>query len=102
MSVIEVNKTNFEEEVLEASKPVLVDFFATWCGPCKVLSPILEEISNEEENAKICKVNIDEDPDLAAKYSISAVPTLIIFKEGKPVDTLVGVNPKNVILSKLS
>ncbi len=97
-----VNTSNFEGEVLNSDKMVLVDFYATWCGPCKILAPVLEEISEETDQAKVCKVNIDDDPGLAEIYNISCVPTLLYFKDGKPVDSLIGVNPKNVIQSKIA
>lgn len=97
-----INQENFENEVLKSDKTVIVDFFASWCGPCKVLSPVLEEISEENSNIKVCKVNIDNDPDLAMKYNVSLVPTLAYFKDGKQFETLVGVNPKSLILEKIS
>lgn len=87
---------NFEKEVLKSAKPVIVDFFATWCGPCQMLSPIISEIATEYENKiKVCKVNVDENEDLAIKYQIASIPTIMIFKNGNLVKTCVGFISKN-------
>lgn len=97
MSEINI-KTNegFEKEVLNSDKPVIVDFFATWCGPCQMLSPIISEIATEYENKiKVCKVNVDENQDLAMKYQIASIPTLMIFKNGNLIKTCVGFTSKN-------
>ena len=97
MSVIKVTAENFDE-VLESGKPVLVDFWATWCGPCKMLAPIIEEIANEYEGkAKVAKVNVDEQSALAAKYGIMSIPTLILFKNGEIADKTVGLKTKEQI-----
>lgn len=102
MSVKPITKTDFESKVLQAKKPVLVDFWAEWCGPCKALAPILEELSEEiGERAKIVKVNIDEDGELAQQYGIRGIPTLIFFKDGQAQKTLVGNQPKAEIKASL-
>jgi len=95
--VKEVNESNFEKEVLNSNVPVLVDFWAEWCGPCRMLSPIIEELAKtySEEKIKICKLNVDENPKIAAKYGIMAIPTIIIFKNGKPFEQIMGVRPKS-------
>lgn len=98
MAEITLTMENFEEEVLQSKIPVLVDFWATWCGPCRMLSPIVAEIAEEYEGRiKVCKVNVDEQPMLAAGYGISSIPTLILFKDGKPVKTAVGFRTKEQI-----
>ncbi|MDF2942238.1 MAG: thioredoxin [Herbinix sp.] len=93
---------NFEDEVLNQQQPVLVDFWASWCGPCKMLSPIVEELAEELTEVKICKVNIDEQMELAEKYKVMTIPTLLVFKEGKLANTSIGVKPKSDILKMLS
>tara|TARA_Y100001978_G_C23418001_1_gene302382 strand:- start:147 stop:470 length:324 start_codon:yes stop_codon:yes gene_type:complete len=94
------NENDFEDEVLKSNLPVIVDFWAEWCGPCKMLTPILEELSDEMKNEiNVVKVNLDENQDLAMKYSIRSIPTLLLFKEGNLVDTKVGLLPKSEIVT---
>ena len=101
MKEIHVTKDNFEKEVLLADRPVLVDFWAPWCGPCRMLAPILEEISNEQDGVKVCKVNVDEEPELAAAFQVSSIPMLAVVKEGKLANTAVGYMPKDEVLALL-
>lgn len=92
----------FSEEVLQSDIPVLVDFWASWCGPCKMLSPIVDALSNEVTNVKICKVNVDEEPGLAQKYRVMSIPTLMVFQNGETVKTSVGLVSKEKILEMIS
>jgi thioredoxin 1 len=101
-AAIMVNQGNFEAEVLKFPGAVLVDFWAEWCGPCRMVLPIVEEIAVElQGKAKVCKVNVDEAQDLAARYNVMSIPTLIIFKNGEPVEEMVGALPKQALLNKL-
>ena len=101
--VVHISSGNFEEEVLKSNVPVLVDFFATWCGPCKMVGPIVEELAGEfEGKAKIAKLDIDQDPALAQQYKVMGVPTLMFFKNGEAVDKIVGAVPKAAIAEKLN
>lgn len=93
-----LSEENFSQEVLNNSKTVLVDFWAEWCGPCKMMSPIVDEIAEENEELTVGKVNVDECPNLAAHYRISAIPTIIVFKNGFPAATVVGFRPKDELL----
>lgn len=103
MAIIEVNSASFESEVLQSDKPVLIDFWAPWCGPCKALNPVIQKLAEEVgDKVKICKINIDENPDVAGKYSIMSIPTLLIMKDGSPVDQLVGLVQKSKIMDKLN
>ncbi len=98
MAEIIITEQNFEQEVLKSDKPVLVDFWATWCGPCRMLAPTIEQIAEEMEGiVKVGKVNVDEQPSLAAKYGIASIPTLMVFEDGKVKETSVGVRPKSMI-----
>ncbi len=101
MAHIVITADNFEEEVLKSEKTVLVDFWATWCGPCRMLAPVIEEISEEKQDIKVCKIDVDEEPELAAEYGIQSIPTLIVFKDGKAVNKSIGVIPKDDILEML-
>ncbi len=96
-----LTKENFELEVLKSEKTVLIDFFAEWCAPCKMLAPIIEEIANENDNIKVCKVNVDEQRELAAAFSVSSIPMLAVVKDGKVTNTAVGYMPKENILKLL-
>ena len=102
MAAVKITKENFEAEVVQSAVPVLVDFWAEWCGPCQMLLPVIEELAGEVTNAKICKVNVDEQPELAQKFRVMTIPTLIVMKEGKVVSTTVGVKPKAAILEMLN
>lgn len=102
MAEITLTNENFSSEVLSSDKPVLVDFWATWCGPCKMLAPVIEEIAEEyADTVKVGKVNVDDCGELAAKYGIASIPTVIVFKNGKAVQSAVGYRPKEQILSML-
>ena len=96
---IKVSTDNFDTEVLQADKPVLVDFWAEWCGPCNMISPIIEEISDERTDIKVCKVNIDEDAELAVKYNVMSIPTMVAFKNGEIIKRTVGAQSKQSILA---
>ena len=99
MKVLHINKDNFHNEVLNSDKPVLLDFFASWCGPCRMVGPILDEIAEEREDIKVCKVNIDEQPELAHRYRIMTIPTLMVLTDGNIVEQSVGAKPKHQILA---
>ncbi len=101
MSVITINQQNFEEEVLRSDKPVLLDFWATWCGPCRMVSPIVDEIAEERADIKVGKVNVDDEGELAARFGIMSIPTLVVVKDGKITSKAVGARPKAQILELL-
>ena len=103
MAVIHLSKDNFNEEVLESKVPVMVDFWATWCGPCKMMAPVLDEVSQEVGNkAAVYKVDVDQEMALAQQFNIMSVPTMIVFKGGKPVQQFVGMQPKQTITAALA
>jgi len=99
MAVTSVTKANFEQEVLKSDKPVLVDFWAAWCGPCRMLSPVVDEIGEEDSSIKVCKINVDEENELARQFQVMSIPMLAVFKGGKLVNKSVGVIPKEKILA---
>ena len=102
MAEIIITEQNFEQEVLKADKPVLVDFWATWCGPCRMLAPTIELLAEEMEGvAKVGKVNVDEQPDLAAQFGVMSIPTLLVFQNGRLVNQAVGARPKSGVLALL-
>ena len=101
MSVLHINKENFELEVLKSEKPVLVDFFAAWCGPCRMVGPIIEEIAEENEQIKVAKIDVDADPELAIRYGVNSIPALFVFDKGEVVNQSLGAKPKNQILAML-
>ncbi len=101
MSVITITKENFDQQVLQNTKPVLLDFWASWCGPCRMLSPVVDEIAQENDAIAVGKVNVDEQPELATQFGVMSIPTLMVFKDGKAVNTSVGVVPKAKILAML-
>lgn len=101
MSVIHVDKNSFQQEVINSSKPVLLDFWASWCGPCRMLSPTVEEIAQERPDILVGKINVDEEPELAARFQVMSIPTLVVMKEGRVVRQAVGVRPKGQILAML-
>lgn len=101
MSVIVITKNNFDEEVMKSDKPVLLDFWASWCGPCKMLSPVVDEIAGETDAVKVGKVNVDDEPELAQQFGVMSIPTLVVMQNGKVVKQSVGVQPKAAILSMI-
>ena len=101
MSAVNINKNNFRNEVLDSEKPVLLDFWASWCGPCRMVSPIVDEIAAERGDIKVGKVNVDEQPELAAQFGVMSIPTLVVMKGGKVANQMVGARPKGQILAML-
>ena len=101
MSALHITKETFPKEVLQSEKTVLLDFFATWCGPCKMLAPILDEIAEEREDIKVCKVDVDQEPELAAQYQVVSIPTLLVIEKGQVVNQSLGAKPKAKILEML-
>ena len=101
MSAININKDNFRNEVLNSEKPVLLDFWAPWCGPCRMVSPIVDEIATERGDIKVGKVNVDEERELAGQFGVMSIPTLVVIKGGRVVNQMVGARPKSQILAML-
>ena len=101
MSVININNNNFQDEVMHSEKLVLLDFWASWCGPCRMVGPIVDEIAAERSDIKVGKINVDEQPELAAQFGVMSIPTLVVIKNGKVVNQAVGARPKAQILAML-
>ena len=101
MSVININNNNFQDEVMHSEKLILLDFWASWCGPCRMVNPIVDEIAAERSDIKVCKINVDEQPELAAQFGVMSIPTLVVMKNGRIVNQTVGARPKAQILALL-
>ncbi len=102
MSEMNITKNNFEQEVLRSDKPVLIDFWAPWCGPCRMLSPVISEIAEEYgDKVKVCKVNVDDEGELAASFNVMSIPTLVVVKDGKVTNSAIGVRPKAQIVEMI-
>ena len=101
MAVVTITKENFEQEVLQSAKPVLLDFWASWCDPCRMLSPVVDEVAEERTDVKVGKVNVDEQPELAGQFGVMSIPTLLVFEQGKLVRQAVGARPKASVLELL-
>lgn len=101
MAVVTITKENFEQEVLQSAKPVLLDFWASWCGPCRMLSPVVDEVAEERTDVKVGKVNVDEQPELAGQFGVMSIPTLLVFEQGKLVRQAVSARPKASVLDLL-
>ena len=101
MAVLKITSENFEQEVLKAAQPVVIDFWASWCGPCRMLSPIVDEVAEERTDVKVGKVNVDEQPELASQFGVMSIPTLLVFRDGKLVNQAVGARPKAGVLELL-
>ncbi len=101
MSVLNITSENYEEEVMQSDRPVLMDFYADWCGPCKMMSPVIDEIANEMDSIKVGKINVDENQDLAMEYGVMSIPTIILIKNGEAKKVFVGVRDKSEILNAI-
>ena len=101
MSAIQIDKHNFQKEVIESEVPVLLDFWAPWCGPCRMVSPVVDEVALENANFKVGKINVDDEPELAGKFGVMSIPTLVVMKNGNVIDKSVGVQPKEHILKMM-
>jgi len=101
MAVAQVTRENFDNEVLQSDKPVFIDFWASWCGPCQMMAPVVEELSEEIADVKFAKVNVDEQPELARQFQVMSIPTMVLLKEGKIVDTTIGAQPREDIVKFL-
>ena len=101
MEILTITKDNFDAEVLHSDKPVLLDFWATWCGPCRMIAPVLEEVAKERPDVTVCKIDVDEERELALEYGVSSIPTLLVFRDGKVVNQSIGAMPKERILAML-
>jgi len=101
MAALKITKDNFQTEVLDAKETVLVDFWASWCGPCKMIGPIIDQIADERNDVKVCKINVDDEQELAVQFKVMSIPTLMVFKDGKVVNQSLGAKPKAAILAML-
>ncbi len=101
MEILHITKDNFQTEVMESEKTVLLDFWATWCGPCRMIAPVLEEVAQEREDVKVCKIDVDKEPELAQQFQIMSIPTLIVMEQGRIVNKALGAMPKNSVLALL-
>lgn len=101
MSAVSINKSNFQKEILNSEKPVLLDFWAPWCAPCRMVLPVVEEIARENDHIKVGKINVDEEPELASQFKVYSIPMLVVMKEGRILQQAVGARPKQAILDML-
>ena len=101
MEILHITKENFQTEVMESDKTVLLDFWAAWCGPCRMIAPVLEEVAQEQEDVKVCKIDVDKEPELAQQFQIMSIPTLIVMEQGRIVNKALGAMPKNSVLALL-
>jgi len=101
MAALKITKENFQTEVMEAKETVLLDFWASWCGPCKMIGPIIDQIADERSDVKVCKINVDDEQELAVQFKVMSIPTLMVFKDGKVVNQSLGAKPKAAILAML-
>lgn len=101
MEILHITKKNFQTEVMESDKTVLLDFWAAWCGPCRMIAPVLEEVAQEREDVKVCKIDVDKEPELAQQFQIMSIPTLIVMEQGRVVNKALGAMPKNSVLALL-